>query len=130
MTSEGGAGGPTVAAPPAVAATDRHRGISDGAGITSETARPVPALSRADAILIIVGIVVGAGIFKTPSLVASIAGSATVALLLWVAVGAISLVGALCYAELVTRILTRAATTTTCAARTRRERRFSSPGPG
>jgi amino acid transporter len=85
-----------------VAATDRHRGVSDGAGISIETARPVPALSRGDAILVIVGIVVGAGIFKTPSLVASIAGSATVALLLWVAGGAISLVGELCYAELVT----------------------------
>ena len=65
-------------------------------------AHPVPALSLSDAIVVIVGIVVGAGIFKTPSLVASTAGSAGTALLLWVIGGAISLVGALCYAELVT----------------------------
>lgn len=48
----------------------------------------------------IVGIVVGAGIFRSPSLVAANVGSETSFLLLWVAGGAISFVGALCYAEL------------------------------
>jgi APA family basic amino acid/polyamine antiporter len=67
-----------------------------------EAANPIPALSRTDAIVVIVGIVVGAGIFKTPSLVAASSGSEAAALLLWVAGGAISLIGALCYAELVT----------------------------
>ena len=57
-------------------------------------------LSVVDAVAIIVGIVVGAGIFKTPSIVAANATSKTTFLLLWPLGGAISLVGALCYAEL------------------------------
>ena len=61
---------------------------------------PVPTLASKDVLGMIVGIVVGAGIFRTPSLVAANVGSETSFLLLWVAGGAISLVGALCYAEL------------------------------
>lgn len=64
-------------------------------------AAPLPLLSAADAVALIVGIVVGAGIFRTPSLVAANADSSTAVLLAWTAGGAISLVGALCYAELV-----------------------------
>ena len=78
------------------------RGASAQADASGEAARPAPALSLTDAIVVIVGIVVGAGIFKTPSLVAATAGSETGAILLWVVGGAVSLVGALCYAELVT----------------------------
>jgi amino acid transporter len=55
-----------------------------------------------DAIALIVGTVVGAGIFRTPSLVAANAGTEQVALLAWIAGGVISLIGALCYAELTT----------------------------
>lgn len=61
---------------------------------------PRPTLRVVDAMALIVGTVVGAGIFRTPSLVAANAGSEGVALLAWLAGGAISLVGALCYAEL------------------------------
>ena len=67
-----------------------------------ELAEPLPTLALKDAVAMIVGIVVGAGIFRTPSLVAANVTSETNALLLWVAGGAISLVGALCYAELTT----------------------------
>jgi amino acid transporter len=49
---------------------------------------------------IMVGIVVGAGIFKTPSLVAAGAGSEWAVMLFWLAGGLVSLIGALCYAEL------------------------------
>jgi APA family basic amino acid/polyamine antiporter len=63
-------------------------------------AEPVPTLASKDAVGMIVGIVVGAGIFRTPSLVAANVASETSFLLLWVAGGAISLIGALCYAEL------------------------------
>lgn len=59
-------------------------------------------LSVTDAIVIIVGIVVGAGIFRTPSLVASNTGSADLFILVWLLGGLISLIGALCYAELST----------------------------
>jgi amino acid transporter len=54
------------------------------------------------AVALIVGIVIGAGIFKTPSLVASISGDAGWALVLWLAGAIVSIVGALCYAELCT----------------------------
>ncbi len=59
-----------------------------------------PMLSSLDAVALIVGLVIGAGIFETPALVAVNTGSASVALLTWLLGGVISLVGALCYAEL------------------------------
>ena len=63
---------------------------------------PVPTLRLRDAVAITVGIVVGAGIFRTPSLVAANAASENVVLLIWLAGGLVTLVGALCYAELAT----------------------------
>jgi APA family basic amino acid/polyamine antiporter len=51
---------------------------------------------------IVVGIVVGSGIFFMPSLVAANAPSGAVVLGLWLVGGGIALVGALCYAELTT----------------------------
>jgi len=61
-----------------------------------------PSLRARDAVAITIGIVVGAGIFKTPSLVAGAADSATAMLAAWLAGGVISIIGALCYAELAT----------------------------
>jgi len=63
---------------------------------------PQPLLRRIDAVAIIVGIVVGAGIFKTPSLVAGIIGDPGWLVVAWVLGAGVSLVGALCYAELAT----------------------------
>lgn len=57
-------------------------------------------LGAREAVAITVGIVVGAGIFRTPALVAGSADSVQAVLLAWAAGGLISLVGALCYAEL------------------------------
>ena len=54
------------------------------------------------AVAIIVGIVIGAGIFKTPSMVASVTGDIGWLVLIWCAGAIISLAGALCYAELST----------------------------
>lgn len=59
-----------------------------------------PTLRFVDAVAIIVGIVIGAGIFETPALVAGNTRSATSVILVWLAGGVISLIGALCYAEL------------------------------
>jgi amino acid transporter len=55
-----------------------------------------------DAVGIIVGIVIGSGIFAIPSLVAGNAASTASVYLAWILGGAISLVGALVYAELAT----------------------------
>ncbi|KQP45151.1 amino acid permease [Pseudorhodoferax sp. Leaf274] len=54
------------------------------------------------AIAITVGVVIGAGIFKAPSLVAGSVPTAGWMFALWVAGGLVALVGALCYAELAT----------------------------
>jgi amino acid transporter len=59
-----------------------------------------PTLRVIDVVAIIVGTVVGAGIFRTPSLVAANAPSEAAVLGAWAMGGAISLIGALCYAEL------------------------------
>lgn len=64
--------------------------------------KPKPVLSAVDAIALIVGIVIGAGIFRTPSLVAGNVESGGLMLVFWLLGGLISLVGALCYAELTT----------------------------
>ena len=59
-------------------------------------------MSAVDAIALIVGIVIGAGIFRTPSLVAANVESGGMMMTAWIIGGAVSLVGALCYAELTT----------------------------
>lgn len=63
-------------------------------------ARPQPTLVLKDAVGMIVGIVVGAGIFRTPSLVAGNVAGEWSLFMLWLAGGLITLMGALCYAEL------------------------------
>jgi len=65
-----------------------------------EKAKPEETLSVVDAVAIVVGVVLGVGIFKTPSIVAAGAESEGMVLLFWLAGGAASLIGALCYAEL------------------------------
>lgn len=69
---------------------------------STQQLQPAKQLSITDAVAIIVGIVIGAGIFRTPSLVAANTDSETMFLLAWVLGGAVSLIGALCYAELST----------------------------
>ncbi len=59
-------------------------------------------LSVWDAVSIIVGIVIGAGIFETPPKVMSALPGPVSVLLVWIGAGLLCLVGALCYAELAT----------------------------
>jgi amino acid transporter len=75
----------------------QHAGSADG-----PPAHPAPVLGLGDAVAMIVGIVVGAGIFRAPSLVAANAAGEPAVLLAWAAGGIIALAGALCYAELAT----------------------------
>jgi amino acid transporter len=65
-------------------------------------AQPRPVLGVVDATAIIVGLIVGAGIFGTPSIVAGAVGSEAMIVAVWVAGGVFSIIGALCYAELAT----------------------------
>jgi amino acid transporter len=57
-------------------------------------------LSVLDAVAVLVGVVVGIGIFGFPPLVAQHSATVAIYIGLWVAGGVIMLVGALCYAEL------------------------------
>jgi APA family basic amino acid/polyamine antiporter len=66
------------------------------------SAQPSPALGLREAVLLIVGVVIGAGIFKAPSMVAQMTGSPGWMFGAWLLGGLISMVGALCYAELAT----------------------------
>jgi amino acid transporter len=63
---------------------------------------PQAILTTRDTIAIIVGLVIGAGIFRFPPLVAGNSPDEAAFYLLWIVGGAISIVGALCYAELAT----------------------------
>ncbi|MBL0697880.1 APC family permease [Comamonas sp. JC664] len=68
--------------------------------VSSDEAAPRPSLRVLDVMALTVGIVLGAGIFKAPSLVAAQSASAEAMLLTWLLGGLASFVGALCYAEL------------------------------
>ena len=67
---------------------------------TDSASRPQPQISVFDAVVIMVGIVVGIGIFRTPSIVAANVSSEWMFILVWVLGGLITLIGALCYSEL------------------------------
>ena len=68
----------------------------------AQAGTPRQTLTLFDAVAMIVGLIVGAGIFGTPSIVAGAAGSESAVIWMWVAGGVFSLIGALCYAELAT----------------------------
>ena len=70
-----------------------NRPIPDGG-------QPGPSITTLDATVLVVGLVLGVGIFRAPQLVAANSSSVGVFLLLWAAGGLISLIGAFCYAEL------------------------------
>jgi len=72
----------------------------DGAKAAVADAAPRPLLSATDGVLLVVGMVVGAGIFKAPSIVAGSVESPLEFALVWIAGGIASLCGALVYAEL------------------------------
>lgn len=68
--------------------------------MNAQQTKPAATLSVFDGIMMLVGIVVGIGIFKTPSLVAANSETAFAFIGLWILGGLIALIGALCYAEL------------------------------
>jgi basic amino acid/polyamine antiporter, APA family len=61
-----------------------------------------PSIGLFDAIALIVGLVIGAGIFETPALVAANVDNNWSMLQAWGLGGLVSVIGALCYAELAT----------------------------
>lgn len=75
-------------------------GIEPTAVLTDEG--PKRRLSLFDAVSIIVGIIIGAGIYEATPTIARSVGSVGAMLGVWVLGGVMSLVGAFCYAELTT----------------------------
>ena len=67
---------------------------------SQQTPSPRASLSVGDGIAMMVGLIIGVGIFKLPQLVALNTDSNMSFLGMWVLGGAITLVGALVYAEL------------------------------
>jgi len=64
---------------------------------------PARRLRAGDVALLIVGIMIGAGIFRVPADIAAATGDGAVMLGLWVVGGGAALAGAFCYAELASR---------------------------
>ncbi|RWS10776.1 large neutral amino acids transporter small subunit 2-like protein [Dinothrombium tinctorium] len=71
----------------------------------SEIVRLEKHLDLSGAVALIVGSIVGSGIFVSPKGVLQEAGSMGMALVIWAASGILSMIGAICYAELGTMIL-------------------------
>ena len=86
------------------------------------------ALGTFDATMLVVGGIIGAGIFINPYLVAQRLPSAGPVLWAWIAGGAIALAGAFAFAELAALYPRRAASTPTCARPTTRWSASSSAG--
>lgn len=62
--------------------------------------QPARVLGPIDATCIVIGAIIGVGIFFTPSRIAALTGSGTLALVAWAVAGGIALCGALAFAEL------------------------------
>ena len=63
---------------------------------------PKKELSVFDSTCIIVGIIIGAGIYETAPTIASSMGTSVGTVLIWLAGGLLALTGAICYSELAT----------------------------
>ncbi|MGM0530869.1 MAG: APC family permease [Bacteroidota bacterium] len=67
---------------------------------TSSGNKPLPSFTSLSSLAVVVGIVVGVGIFRLPPIVAGHSANEIQFVSFWLAGGFISLLGALCYAEL------------------------------
>src|SRR5574341_1454267 len=73
------------------------------ASVAARMAQLTRTLKTTDGLAMVVGIIVGSGIFRTPGLVAGQLGRPILTFVAWVLGGALALLGALVFAELATR---------------------------
>ncbi|XP_074506461.1 large neutral amino acids transporter small subunit 2 [Sebastes fasciatus] len=93
-SSSGGGGGGSHSEPP-----DSQSGVGNDAGGGSGVALK-KQIGLVSACAIIIGNIIGSGIFVSPKGVLENAGSVGVSIIVWVSTGVITAIGALCYAEL------------------------------
>jgi len=68
----------------------------------SKPTSPKRQLTLFDSICMIIGVIIGVGVFQTTPFIANLSGSPATLLWMWLAGGVIALLGAMCYAELTT----------------------------
>jgi APA family basic amino acid/polyamine antiporter len=105
-------------------------GDSVSTSTSNDQTQPKQTLSLFDVIMIIVGIVIGSGIFKLPGMVADNSASEQIFILTWLAGGIISIIGVLCYAELASTYPNAGGDYFSSTAPTEGECPSSSHGPG
>lgn len=90
--------------PPIENGTPSGSGGSIDAGGGGERVKMKKELGLMEGVAIILGIIFGSGIFVSPKGILQEVGSVGTSLVIWVTCGLLSMIGALCYAELGTAI--------------------------
>ncbi|XP_001655456.2 Y+L amino acid transporter 2 [Aedes aegypti] len=94
----------TESLPPIENGATAGSGTIDGGGGGNERVKMKKELGLLEGVAIILGIIFGSGIFISPKGVLQEVGAVGTSLVIWVTCGLLSMIGALCYAELGTAI--------------------------
>ena len=79
---------------------DPVKDVKEDGGGSDEVVALKPKMTLINGCTVIVGSIIGSGIFVSPSGVLQMTGSVNMALVVWILSGIFSMIGAYCYAEL------------------------------